>query len=954
MNLRLKISNFTIIFVYCSLFVMLLMWAGTGCGPGPTSNQIPDFYAPQFNSVSVTAATDSVTLQTVSSVNVKVIDNSGKPTVYLYAKKYGDAAVTDYTKYTMTSSNGTDFQTKLPADYVSFVYYFTATDGINKVNYPSDAPSTTFQYLKGVPVVSKDYYGTAPALVSRQADTISVAIEILTETDYSLSAGYPKFEYRLSGSANYTTVVMAETTGVSLEGYVIPKGKIYITQLAGLAEGKYEYRINYKNALYDLYYPANNSLNTFSVSNTLSKPPVARIRQDLTKHFIGEINIKIDGTDSYSPDGLAPLTYTWKQTAGSTVTLSQNNSIAYFTPSKIGTYTFTLQVADPNGLQSNVVSTNIEVTNSIIPSPDGITVPQIIDSTEITLTKVSSPYTVVKPITVRGTGVLKIERGVELKFDPGTGIVVENDGALNADGDSSNKIIMKSSLDITGKNQWEGIKIMNDQRFPLSSFNWCDIQSAKTGIYVSNSKNPTISNCGVSECGDGIISEDSTVTITQNIITSNGTDGISCIGTGTAGRLSSISTVSNNTVSKNKRYGIRCLRSRSEISKNTTNENTYGIYVSSSNRSNGNIINVFGNKAYKNTDGLRIENSDPVIASNDIYLNNDNGIICNGSLPQITSNGIHNNRDSGIQMVDCDYRGGNGALVNRSAASLYSCEVEIAHNVISFSGADGIELEGSNPIINHNLICANANAGVYVKSYAKSDGTQVINDEQKGLLIINNLLSQNARSGIARNGTGTGAGWNAGTYFANMAIMINNNNFYANSNEYFDIANGRDLSGDSKEVYFALPFFDDTNSVAFKGISFAAAIPIVDVNGNANGVCARGSMALHAKTFGSILPNLVTWNDGRNLRVDPKIEGYGNVNGMASDLESPLTKTWRLRDIATYPRNGAGSVRNVIDGGEGDVSLMINSGTSYSYYGSVPNTDIGPLYWIGTIYESIK
>lgn len=978
-KLKLKISRFTIAFVYLSAFLTLLMWVGSGCGLGPTSYSIPDFYAPTFTKLSpdIVQTTDSVTVNNVASVvtvnmvRIKVTDNSGTPTVNLYARKFGTTA---FTKYTMTAQADYVYSQKLPSDHVSFEYYFGATDGLNTVYYPATAPTTFLSKLVGVPVIYADkYYGISPAMVLRPGEDATFEVDVVSDT--ALEAGSPKLTWRkLNDPTTTATLTLTATADVLSQGV-----KYRGTLAAALFTDKtdYEYQIsatNTKNSSHDPYtttYPSASTYNKFSISSTAKRPPVAIAKYNSAKKYFittdasGASDILLDGSDSYDPDdGKTGLTYTWKQVAGPTVSIKNSNGpLAYFTPLVVGTFSFSLQVQNKNSILSNIAYTSpdIQVTYSIIPSDS---VPSVI-TTEIVLSKASSPFTVVSPITVGENGKLKIERGVTLKFETGAGIYVTKNGTINADGDSSNKIILTSNLPVVAKGQWEGIQVHNDSRFPVSTLNYCDITSAKTAIYIKDSKNPTVSNCSISECFDGVYSDNSTVTITQNTITGCGTDAVVCVN-------GSVSTVSNNTITKNKRYGINCNASKSEIAKNTVNENSYGIYVQNSLKGSGNVVNVFGNIVQKNTDGLRVEVSDPVVSSNDFSLNNDNGIICRASLPQITSNAIHNNRDSGVQMVDCNYRGGLGALANVSYASVYSCEVELANNVITFSGADGIELEGSNPIINHNIIAANANSGIYIKSYVNSaTGAAVIDRESNGLLIINNYIGQNSRSGIARNGPPPDqeAAGGPGTYFANMSIMINNNNIYANPQYYSDVKYGQDLSGDTREIYVTAALGDeDTSEVPFTGMRFLKdgagnhqAYFLSDRNAAAPATLRivrfgyKSMMMLHAVTQGDLRNSQVRWNDGRNIMADPKIGSYASANAMTSAFEAPLSNVWLLRNIPANPRNGPMNMQyNTIDGSYGDVSLMINSGTAYSFYEAYPCTQIGLIYWIGTIYESLK
>ena len=922
--MRLKISRFTIGFVYFSLFLMAMTFlvSNEGCG-GPTAYNIPDFYSPSFSRLTpeVFQTTSSVGL--AYSVRVKVSDNSGSPKVTLYARKYGQTA---FEKLEMTALAGSIFSYTLPASYISFDYYFSATDGINSVSYPSGAPAVYYSNLIGVPTLDGNkYYGTEPPMVSRPLSPLTFSLDVTSDTP--LEAGYPKLYIQEQGGANKTSYAMAAT------GEVAAGVQKYAAVIAGsnfASEKKYEYQIEVKNTAsltheaYSVYYPQASTYNKFEINSSVNLPPIAVLKYDSSKKYFvtndmsGASDVDLDASESYDPeDGKTGLVYKWTQISGPSVTVKNSVSHFYFTPSVIGTYSFSLQVQDKNANWSNTAYTNpvIEVTNTIIPSeafPADIT-------SEVVLPKSASPITVTGNITVKNGGKLKIERGVELKFDQETGFIVENGGIINADGDSGNIITFHSTRTGSIKGQWNGIRISSDNSYPSSSFNYCAINSAKTAIYVKDSKNPTISMCTISGNYDGIYSDNSTITINQNIITDNGTDGVVCVN-------GSISTISSNTITKNKRYGLRCDNSKSEITKNTLSENNYGILVENSYKANSMVVNVYNNTIKQNTDGLRIEKADPLVLSNQIENNNDNGILCKNARPQLKANVVVNNHDTAIQMVDCEYRKGAGALVNNSTASLYSSENEIANNVIAFSGADGIELEGSNPVINHNIIAFNLNAGIYIKSYKDSAGANVVKDEASGLLIINNLLNGNSRASISRNGKPpdyTGA-----ADFASRSIMINNNNFVGMT-DYTDVTTGEDLSFTTSEVYFNSPFAD-TAPVFFSGVNY---------------ITFANLMTLHAPR---IETGLIRWNDGRNLRVGP---GYANNLSSAGTYTNAKASAWKLNSISAQPRGGVGSYFIVEDGTPDDVSLMINSGTSYSLRGTGPNTDIGITEWMSTLSQ---
>jgi len=145
--------------------------------------------------------------------------------------------------------------------------------------------------------------------------------------------------------------------------------------------------------------------------------------------------------------------------------------------------------------------------------------------------------------------------------------------------------------------------------------------------------------------------------------------------------------------------------------------------------------------------------------------------------------------------------------------------------------------------------------------------------------------------------------------------------------DYTDVYTGEDLSFTTNEIYFNSPFVD-TLPVHFSG---------------ANYITHANLVKLHAPRLTTAA---ITHNDGRNIRVAP---GYSNNLSSIATYTEAKVGFWKLNSIDAAPRGGSGSYNIIVDGKLEEVSLMINSGTSYSLRGVTPNTDIGIIEWVSTL-----
>ncbi|MEW6620220.1 MAG: right-handed parallel beta-helix repeat-containing protein [bacterium] len=160
-----------------------------------------------------------------------------------------------------------------------------------------------------------------------------------------------------------------------------------------------------------------------------------------------------------------------------------------------------------------------------------------------------------------------------------------------------------------------------------------------SGIFGTNSANPTIIHNTISGNRYGIYCDSSSPAITNNTISWN-SYGIFC--------NSSFSTITNNTISGNTRYGISCHYYPSpQITNNTILENT--------------------------CDGIDCDYSSPTITNNTISGNGWYGIYFFSSSPQITNNIIVNNRWYGIYRASGNPTMNYNDIWNNSSGNYGNC-----------------------------------------------------------------------------------------------------------------------------------------------------------------------------------------------------------------------------------------------------------------------------------------
>ena len=187
--------------------------------------------------------------------------------------------------------------------------------------------------------------------------------------------------------------------------------------------------------------------------------------------------------------------------------------------------------------------------------------------TDTTWSLAGSPYIVTGDITIRystpswGTNIatLTIDPGVEIRFDPGTGLYVglnyrhntyDYYGALSAIGTADAPIVFTSNSSNPSPGDWKGIVFRDQTDDAQTSLEYSVVEyggstsSDKRNIYCQDA-NPTIKNSTIrNSSGSGLYLSSSSPTIEGNIISDNGQDGI-------YSDDHSAAVISNNTVNNN-------------------------------------------------------------------------------------------------------------------------------------------------------------------------------------------------------------------------------------------------------------------------------------------------------------------------------------------------------------------------------------------------------------------
>jgi parallel beta-helix repeat protein len=337
----------------------------------------------------------------------------------------------------------------------------------------------------------------------------------------------------------------------------------------------------------------------------------------------------------------------------------------------------------------------------------------------------NSPYRIVKDVIIDPGVKLTIEPGVVIQIADGFSLIVN--GSLSAIGTEDEFIEFTSSRLEPDPGLWNTILFVGDSTESLS-LKYVIVSHANNGITIeSEDGDAIIERCEIiGNSGNGVnIIGNSKVLIRDNIINNN-TNGISAeVPTPEKGVLTELGgfTVSGNTISYNREYGIYVTNTNLNFLKNIiivenklTNNVENGIHLTS----NSEISNVqisHNEISFSGANGIYMFSfsmNDLTISSNDILSNNANGIyLSNPRHPRIpanisrltlSENTLDSNRQNGIFVLS---RG-------------YFRNSEILKNIAQFNGIDGISL--------------NSEKSLY------------------GLIISDNTASENIKNGISLSG----------------------------------------------------------------------------------------------------------------------------------------------------------------------------------------------------------
>jgi len=262
-----------------------------------------------------------------------------------------------------------------------------------------------------------------------------------------------------------------------------------------------------------------------------------------------------------------------------------------------------------------------------------------------TWTTSGSPYIIQDDIIVAQWAILTINPGVYVKFESNTRLTVE--GALNAQGNSSNQIIFTPLEASPSPGYWDGIYFTDTSDDNNCILSYCTIEYGNYGININNAS-PTIEYSTIqNSSGHNIYLSESDANIQNNIIqNSSYNNGISM-------NNSSSPIIENNQILSN--YDGIYIDGQSDptIDNNTINDHRYGIYSSGSTPLIQN--NTITNSYY---DGIYIRASTLVYSrtiSGNTITNNVTGIYLYGTgsgsnIPTIEYNTITSNSNYGIEI----------------------------------------------------------------------------------------------------------------------------------------------------------------------------------------------------------------------------------------------------------------------------------------------------------------
>jgi parallel beta-helix repeat protein len=200
-----------------------------------------------------------------------------------------------------------------------------------------------------------------------------------------------------------------------------------------------------------------------------------------------------------------------------------------------------------------------------------------------------SPYWINGDVFVKNNASLTIDPGVEVLFDDGFGLYINN-GTLDAQGTPLNMIKFTANSTAPWPGNWTAIQVDLKGNATIS---YCNITYADYGIYLFQSSDDVIQNNQISDNRYGLYLFQSS----NNIIENNNVSGNSNYGIWLD--ESSENDVQNNSVSDNFWRGITLYASLDNtILNNTISDSLYGLHMSLSEYNNISLNRIYSNGNY--------------------------------------------------------------------------------------------------------------------------------------------------------------------------------------------------------------------------------------------------------------------------------------------------------------------------------------------------------------------
>ncbi len=901
-----------------ALSASLVGCGGGGGSIGPVKVAVPDFYVP---SIVVTRQTPAkAVVANDLTITAEASDNQGAPQATLHYRRIAvpPAEAGAFTSLSPTATSGTTLTFVIPAAAVAspgVEYYLEVSDGTHIIRNPADAPATLFQELVNYLAIDDHVeVGTVRA-------NTAVTIRARVKTDGTLQFGAagaganPRtgFLYWNAATAANPTAVLFVREGAS---------DYYAGTTAALAAGTWFYRIVADVTFTDAS-TATRTLPADGVSFfTITADPAGKPQKPIVavtpvkanvgsnsdpNFYVGEtVNLAASISNS---DATATYAYAWAKAAGTALELTRYDvSTPQLKSGVPGSFSYTVVAtatyADGTVLTSDPTTVTVQIKSPILSGTQTETVK--------ILTAVASPYRVVDDYIIPAGCTLKIEAGTTLQFAEKKGLVVL--GALSANGTQATPIVFTADTALPYPGYWAGIRIGSSSAadpvsptLPETTISFCTVQYSADGLTIHRANSPTISESLIQyNQNRGIFVQDTTLTINKCLIQENGDYGIYSRSSAPGASPLNYSTVSSNVIRKHVVAGVYCQESRIDVAKNDVAENRFGLQVVRCRTANGEINNIVANKIHDNGDGIRLEDSDIVIGGNQIYTNKDNGVIAYSTAAAVAAgafcdllikgNAIHNNRDDGIHLENCF------PIVTPTYPPTARQRDQINQNVVSFNGAEGIELIGSSPFIDRNIVAMNSHNGILCKEGALRPGNV---RGAASPFIMNTNVILNARAGLAVEYDAVNGGV--------CAPFSWWSNYHGNTMTWIDLGTdpGTDL-GRSIGMDFAVPFVGqvvDTNGDAT--VDNSDAVVVSDTRFD------TGGSTYWTANYRNVAPPVTGTRFGWNLAEPPLFEKVA--------YEDPFSVQWTLLSNIE-PQGPRFDVWGNVNFVKGPTSNLINSG----------------------------